>query len=104
MHDVRYLCFPYCLKRQSGGRYVVLNRRYKPIGFDTHTHVDYEAYPITIKLRMTRKTAAALSCNGSEAVDMIYLYNDACIPTRSATFMAAYLERLARFAKLQTRM
>jgi hypothetical protein len=31
--DFRAMFFPYCLQKQKDGRYVVLNREYKPVGF-----------------------------------------------------------------------
>ena len=98
MPDFRYLCLPYCLKRLADGRYVVLNRRYKPLGFTTQTNVDYEAYPIALWLRITPTRPAALSWKGSDNTAAIHLYNDGCVPTSSATHMQAYLGRLAKLA------
>jgi hypothetical protein len=98
MSDFRVLCLPYCLKRLEDGRYVALNRRYKPLGFTTQAHVEYEAYPIALRLRMTPQRAAALSWQGSDDTAMIHLYNDGCVPTSSAAHMQAYLGRLATLA------
>lgn len=100
--DVRSVHLPYCIQRQSDGTYVVLNREYKPLGFKTRQHLDYAAYPIGMKLRGLRAaTAAKISYKGSSDLSNIYLYNDGCIPTSSPTHMAAYLKRLAHFAKLK---
>jgi len=101
MADVRTLCLPYCLKRLDNGCYVVLNRHYKPLGFKTTDWLAYEDYPIALQRRITARTAAALSYRGDPDTAMIYFYNDGCTPTASAKHMQAYLERLARFAKLQ---
>ena len=98
MSSFRVLCLPYCLKRLEDGRYVALDRRYKPLGFTTQATVEYEAYPIALRLRMTPKRAAALSFKGSDNTAMIHLYNDGCVPTASAAHMQAYLARLARLA------
>ena len=93
--DVRMVHLPYCLDRQPDGRYVILNREYKPLGFKTRDRVDYGAYPIAVKLKdLTEAKAAKLSHEGSENLDRIYLYNDATVPTRSAVHMRSYLERL----------
>ncbi len=50
-HDFRCVHLPYCIKRLPDGRHVVLNRDYKPLGFKTREHVEYESYPIAVKLK-----------------------------------------------------
>lgn len=96
------LFLPYCLQKQSDGRYVVLNRRYKPLGFNTLKHIDYEEYPICVKLKeIDSKIAANLSWNGDSNTDSIYLYNDGCIPTNSYENMKNYLKRLEILAKIK---
>jgi hypothetical protein len=95
MSDIRAYHLPYCLERQADGRYVILNRRYKPVGFTTRERVDYGAYPIAVKFkRLTRATAARLSVRGSEDLEKIWLYDDATVPTASARNMQQYLDRL----------
>ncbi|MGH8237128.1 MAG: hypothetical protein ACREXP_08915 [Steroidobacteraceae bacterium] len=80
----------------------MLNREYKPLGFRTKDSVNYAGYPICVKLRGLRAaTGAKISYRGSPDLDVIYLYNDGCIPTDSAAHMTAYLKRLAVFAKLK---
>jgi hypothetical protein len=101
LKDFRSVHLPYCLTRQSDGRYVVLNREYKPLGFQTEEFVKYEDYPIAVKIKgLTPLKASKLSCKGSSDIDNIFLYNDGCIPTRSPAFMKTYLDRLAILAKL----
>jgi hypothetical protein len=113
MSDVRYLCLPYCLKRQPDGRWLILNRKYKPLGFTTTAWVEYGAYPIALKLRMTPTLAAQLShdgqgiklkpnCDGAGATSpTIHLYNDACSPGLGGAAMQAYLQRLAVLARVK---
>lgn len=102
LNDFRSVHLPYCLMRQDDGSYVVLNREYKPIGFKTENWVDYEKYPIAVKIKgLTARTAAKISYKGSTDLDAIYLYNDGCIPTRSAKNMREYLNRLDILAKLR---
>lgn len=94
LNEIRALHLPYCLERQTDGRYVILNRRYKPLGFTTREHVDYGAYPIAVKFtRLTRATAARPSVRGSEDLEKIWLYDDATVPTASTKNMQQYLER-----------
>lgn len=100
--EFRHQFLIYCLKRTADGRYAVLNRRYKPIGFGTMEWVNYEDYPILIKFkRLTAPTIIKLSSYGDPNADEIFLYSDKCIPTRSAAHMRAYLDRIALLAKLQ---
>lgn len=100
--DPRAIFLPYCIQRQPDGRYVVLNRNYKPLGFRTADFLEYEQYPIAVKFKgLTPKKAASLSARGSENLEAITLYNDSCIPTASAANMKAYLSRLEILAKLK---
>ncbi|MFA7278620.1 MAG: hypothetical protein WC100_00830 [Sterolibacterium sp.] len=92
---LRWTHFPYCLQRLKDGRYIILNRRYKPIGNQGTNWVDYETDPTVVKIRMTKATAKKLSWKGSEDVEVIHLYNDGCIPTNGAAHMTAYCKRLA---------
>ena len=102
LYDFRSVHLPYCLKKQADGRYVVLNREYKPIGFQTREWVDYEKYPIAVKFkRFTAKTAARLSWEGCSDLQTIFLYNDSGVPTRSAKNMQDYLERIEVLARLR---
>jgi len=101
LNDFRSVYLPYCLKRQPDGRYVVLNREYKPLGFKTNDYVHYEQYPIAVMLKgLTPRVVAKISHEDSTDVTTIFLYNDGCVPTHSAVNMKAYLDRLAMLAKL----
>lgn len=102
LNDFRAVFFPYCLDKQPDGRYVVLNRKHKPIGFKTSENVKYEDYPICVELKaIDSETAAKLSYKGDSNTDRIYLYNDGCVPTASAEHMKNYLERLKILAKIK---
>ncbi len=100
--DVRRIFLPYCIKKLPDGRYVILNRRYKPLGFTTYDYIVYESLPILVKLRGLRPSMAAkLSFKGDRNTEEIFLYNDGCVPTRNKNHMDAYLERLKILAALK---
>lgn len=103
LYDFRSVYLPYCLKRQSDGRYVVLNREYNPIGFNTTDNVNYEDYPITSKIRgITKKAAQELSYNKSSNVEQIFLYDDATNPSSNQKNMKEYLKKIEKIAKYKT--
>ncbi|MEH2162631.1 MAG: hypothetical protein V7K38_16690 [Nostoc sp.] len=102
LNDFISVFFPYCVEKQPDGRYVVLNREYKPVGFKTTEHIEYEKYPICVEFKgLGSATAGKLSWNGDSSTDKIYLYNDGCVPTKSPEHMKNYLKRLEIFAKLK---
>jgi hypothetical protein len=102
LKDVRSVFMPYCIKRESDGRYAILNREYKPVGFWTKQHVAYEDHPVLVKIKgLTAARAAKISYKGDSSLECIYLYNDGRIPTESTANMNAYLARLAVLAKLE---
>lgn len=82
---------PYCLKREPGSPgYVLLNRDYKPIGFNTSEWIQYEEYPIIHRMRITPQIAAKLSWNNEGGTESIKLYSR----LTSKKDIAEYLERL----------
>ena len=100
--DFRFVFMPYCIKRQENGKYAVLNRRYKPVGFTISEHIKYEEYPVLVDIRgLTPAKASKISFKGDPDTDTIYLYNDGCVPTSSADNMRRYLSRLALLAGLK---
>jgi hypothetical protein len=102
LNSFRQVFLPYCLQKLPDGRWVVLNREYKPLGFRTDDFVTYEDYPICVELKgIGPATFEKLSYEGSQHKDCIYLYNDACIPTNSEEHMDAYLKKIRKLAKLK---
>lgn len=101
--EFRQVFLPYCLQRQEDGTYVVLNRRYKPVGITRTDWVDYAEYPVRVKFKRALSAAqvAFLDCKGRTDADCIYLYNDGCIPTENAAAWSAYSDRLQRLAAYQ---
>jgi len=91
---------PYCLKRQPDGRYAVLNREYKPVGFFTKATVEYAKYPVLVKLPgLKAATAARLSAYGDSDADRIYLYKSNRSLVQSPTAMREYMARLEILAR-----
>lgn len=99
--ELRSTHFPYCIKRIADGRYIPLNRNYKPLGIQSSDWVTYETDPSATAIAITAAAARNISWAGSEDLDTIYLYNDGCIPTESAAHMSAYLKRLDVLMKLK---
>jgi hypothetical protein len=90
---------PYCLYRQNCGRYLLLNRNYKPIGNPTKEWVDYE--PLEgLDLRLSREDAERISWDVRPGTKFIFLFNDGCPPWRGRRNRENYLRRLAIVAGL----
>ena len=99
--DFRAVYFPYCIEKQADGTWVVLNRQYKPVGFNTSDFISYEEFPVSAKLKgIGPGVMKKLSYSGEVQGDRVYLYNDGCVPTHSTPNMNSYLKKLAILAKL----
>lgn len=99
--DFREVYFPYCIEKQADGTWVVLNRQYKPVGFNTSEFIHYKEFPVSSKLKgIGQVIMKKLSYSGEVEGDRVYLYNDGCVPTQSAANMNSYLKKLAILAKL----
>ena len=99
---IRRIYMPYCLQRLKDGRYIVLNRHYKPLGVISRDWVTYEDHPSALPITgLTVARAKKLSWAESDDLDCIYLYNDGCIPSDSDEYWKAYSERLKLLATLQ---
>lgn len=93
---------PYCLQRLSDGRYILLNRLYKPLGISSKDWVDYETHPSAFRPKgINSAVAQKLSWEESPALDALWLYKDGSKPTLSAEHWAAYSARLQVLASLQ---
>ncbi len=100
LHNIRSIHLPYCLKIQPCGCYVVLNREYKPLGWNVRDYVHYGQHPILLLVRITPKTAERLSYNNRSNTDTIKLYNDDCVPDRGLVEWESYSGRLSFLASL----
>lgn len=100
--ELRSTHFPYCVQRLKDGRYIPLNRYYKPLGIQSSEWVNYETHPGATSIKITPATAKKISWNSSDDLESIFLYNDGCVPTDGAVHMAAYCKRLAVLMKIKT--
>lgn len=101
-HNIRATYLPYCLQLQPCGRYAVLNREYKPLGWSVRSFVHYEQHPILATIRITPKKAVQLSHDGSHNTKEVFLYCDGCNPDLSAATWSAYSKRLRVLAAIVT--
>jgi hypothetical protein len=103
LNTFRSVYFPYCLQKVNKGKYVVLNREYKPLGFKTNETINYEDYPIIVQMDLLSRPTFVekISHNKNPNNESIYLYDDGCIPTHSEEDMEKYLKRLALLASLK---
>lgn len=99
--DIRQTHIPYCLLQLQDGRYILLNRNYKPLGLITADWIEYEAHPTAFALKLTPAQAQKLSWNQSPDTTRVYLYNDGTIPTDSPAKLQAYMGRLDQLMKLK---
>jgi hypothetical protein len=95
----RRIHWPYCIEQLESGRYVLLNRRYKPLGTASLKFIA-DFGPWSIELALTEAEARRLSWNASDDVSRVYFYKDRTVPTRSRQNMEAYERRLALLASI----
>ena len=94
---------PYCLEQLEDGRYILLNRFYKPLGFNPKdgASVRYEDFEDCChRIKLSKKKAKAISYDNSEDTTRVYLYNDASKPYSSSKNTKDYFSRLQILAKL----
>ena len=83
MELVRSSHMPYCIQRLEDGRYIVLNRHYKPLGETTREWVTYETHPTTCALQITARQAAQIDWDGREASTASTCTTTAAFPRRA---------------------
>lgn len=98
--DFRWAFLPYCLDRQEDGRWVVLNRDYKPLGMLTRDFLRYEEHPVAAYLGGLTAAARAHLDDRDNGPGRIYLYDDGSVPTSSAEAWEKYSRKLEVLAKL----
>lgn len=106
-HEFRWVFMPYCIMPLGPNEWVVLNRAYKPLGMNTREHLDYR--PFATKMHLRRGSVSHLDWRGEARLteneqawpQPIFLYNDGCVPTRSAEHMKAYMDRVSHLMEMK---
>ncbi len=98
LQSFRRVFLPYCLQQLADGRWIVLNRRYKPLGVASSDWVVYEEHPSAYKAKITKALRQKLDCGSSYRDDCIYLYEN--FEPKDKKFLAEYAARLALLEKI----
>jgi len=100
--DFRAVYLPYCLEQQVDGTWIILNRYYQPVGFNTSDPVSGEDYPVAARLiELSPGTVEKLSVDKAMINHRIYLYSSISSPVRGEENMDAYMKKLAILADLE---
>jgi hypothetical protein len=103
LNSFRKAFLPYVLLKQPCGRYAVLNREYKPVGFNTGNFIHYDEHPVLVRIiGLTPLRASKISVDGSADLDRIRLYDEAYAPTSTPANRSAYFKRLGLLMSLET--
>ncbi len=99
--SIQSVFMPYCLEQQADGRYAILNRAYKPVGFLTSGYIKYDDYPVLVTIEgLTEAKVTKISFDGNSDCKKIYLYDDGCNPNQGKEHMKSYLQKLELLSKL----
>ena len=91
---------PYCIQRTTDGKWLALNRNYKPLGTLSREWVDYDTHPDRFALDGRTLSAIKRAATGEiESVPgdpgVIFFYDDGCMPTASAADLARYMKAVS---------
>lgn len=89
-HEYLRIYMPYVVQPTSKG-WVLLNRKYKPLGLSTSDSVDYEEYAVRLKGLGPKKRAEIQLYSRPDG--FLYLYSDGCSPWLGEKEYAAYMTR-----------
>jgi hypothetical protein len=90
----------YCAHRRGDGKYILLDRDYKPMGWKGDGWADYDAWPSAFSVKITPEMAAKLSHDRSADLEWIWFYNDGCPPWGHPDHRTDYQMRLEMFFDL----
>jgi hypothetical protein len=100
----REVFLPYVLRKDSEGKWVVLNREYLPIGFKERSFETPSPYPKPVTIKgLTKELILQLSCDGVFNGESLYLYDDRTDPTMNDENFKKYLERIRVLQRLEVK-
>ena len=101
----RYL-LPMVLQRLNDGRYIALNRYYKPVGTFSRDRLDYETSTgaFRFKREITEQDASNMSFRGDTNLEAIVLYDEGSNPHTTPDNWLAYNRRLDYFMNLSVQL
>lgn len=105
-YTFRQAFMPYCIRVLGDGWFILLNRKYKPIGITSSEWIEYEQHPSRVRLKgLTDARARTLGLNlvthegGSEKT--YYFYDDGTAPDRSKANWERYQDILKKLMKYE---
>ena len=94
---------PYGMRKNEKNEWFVFNREYKPLGFNTNEHIEYENYPVFVKYKgLTETKLQKLACSKENSIQrdengniyMIWFYSDATNPKDNPRHWNDYFDRI----------
>jgi hypothetical protein len=104
--DFRAKFLPYCLQKVGKDSYVVLNRGYKLIGFNKNDFLlgdqlkEQNTMNFDLNIKIDDELAERISTSHLKEEGLIFLYDDASIPTSHEYRMIEYLEAIKEISNL----
>lgn len=102
LYDFRAIFLPYCFKIENGEITLVLNRNYKPLGYDKLKWVEYKDCKTESQMKPHRLIMDKIN-KWHQASGYYYLYDDGTNPVRSKSNMREYLEKLEILSKIKAK-
>lgn len=100
---VAHTHFPYCIQKTKDGKWLILNRNYKPLGSTGKEWVDYDNHPD--RMPINSRTIAALRKlavydipDKPDDPGVFFFYNDGSMPTTSDSDWQRYSKILQLLA------
>lgn len=100
---------PYGMKSNDKGEWFVFNREYNPLGWNTMSNVDAQAFPVYVKYKsLTDKILLELAWSDPDGlrrdergnICAIWLYNDATNPKDNPVYWKDYFDKIKKLSSL----
>lgn len=97
---------PYGIRLDKSGKWFAFNRGYKPIGWSTTDHVEYEAYPISNRFNgmtddLLIKLGSSIRRDEVGKICSVVLYTDATNPEQGGVHWDNYAKKLKLLSRLR---